>query len=127
MGISASSVVVDQINIAGCIGIFVIRGSGSKFFDLLKRHDPGDAFHDLFVLFRHLQVVSCLQSHPHFRRAAQKARELKAHGGGKGSSLRQDVVKHLAGDAESIGCRHYGEANRRQNVFLENLTRMNGW
>jgi hypothetical protein len=35
MGISASSVVVNQVNIAGRIGIFVIRGLGSKFFDLL--------------------------------------------------------------------------------------------
>src|ERR1035441_4232751 len=26
MGISASSVVVDQVNIAGCFGIFVLRG-----------------------------------------------------------------------------------------------------
>jgi len=35
-------------------------------------------------------------------------------------------VKHLAGDTESLGCRHYGQANRGQYVFLENLTRMNG-
>jgi hypothetical protein len=35
MGISASSVVVDQVNIAGCIGIFDLRGLGSNFFELL--------------------------------------------------------------------------------------------
>jgi hypothetical protein len=35
-------------------------------------------------------------------------------------------VKHLAGHAKSFGRGRHGQADRRQDVFLDNLARMDG-
>jgi hypothetical protein len=101
-------------------------GSGPNFVGRLYRYDPRDALHDLLVLLSLLQVVGCLQSHPYFRRAAKQAGHLQAHDGGQGLAPRQNVVKHLAGHAQSFrrGC--HGQADGRQDVFLDNLARMDG-
>ena len=45
-------------------------------------HDPRDALHDLWVLFRFLQVTGCLQPHPQLRRTTKQAGNFQAHDGG---------------------------------------------
>ena len=44
----------------------------------------------------------------------------------RGLALRQNVVKHLAGDAQSFRRGRHGQADRRQDVFPDNLARMDG-
>src|ERR1035437_4452450 len=100
--------------------------SGPNFSDPLERHDPRDELHDLLVLFRLFQVVGGLQPYPYFRRAAKQAGHLQAHDRRKGLAPRQNVVKHLAGHAKSLGPGRPGQADRRQDIFLDNLARMDG-
>jgi hypothetical protein len=105
---------------------FVQTVSGPNFFDRFDRHDPRDALHDLLVLLSLLQVVGGLQPHPYFRRTTKQSGHLQAHDGRQGFAPRQNVVQHLAGHAKSFGRGRHGQADRRQDVFLDNLARMDG-
>ena len=55
------------------------RRSAADFFEQLHGYNPGDAFHDFFVLGGFFQVVFTLQPHPEFRCSAKQAGDLHAH------------------------------------------------
>ncbi len=100
--------------------------SGPGFFYLIERHDPCNAIHDLFVLRGLFQVVGGLQPHPHLRRAAKQTSDFQAHDGGQGFASRQNAMQHLAGYSERLGRSRHRQADRGQDVLLEDLARMNG-
>src|SRR5271157_961614 len=103
---------------------FLPRSSGANFFGHLDRHDPRDASHDLLVLFRLFQVVGGLQSHPYVRRAAKQSRHLQAHHGRQWLAPPQNAVQHLTRYAQSFGRSRHGQADRWQDIFLDNFARM---
>jgi hypothetical protein len=79
--------ILDHFRRSGPNGL-CLQGSESKgllgpnFFGWLHRDDPLDALHDFLVLLGLLQVVGCLQPHPHFGRTAEQPGHLQAHDGG---------------------------------------------
>src|ERR1019366_270758 len=99
--------------------------SGSGFFHRLERHYPRNAFHDLFILWGLFEGVGRLQAHPYFRCTANQAGDFQAHDSGQGFAPCQNAVQHLAGHSERFGRGRYRQADRRQNVLLDDLAWMN--